>query len=92
MEPRGIFGIPHGILSSTDEKIALTIGIIAFIAAWYYDGDLDLQPIRGAAAVGILVAIVISFLAPAPISNEWHIPVLVVLLLIGGGVVIFKIK
>lgn len=87
MPPRGIFGIPHGILSSTDEQIAFVIGIVALVIAVFYDGDFDLQPVSGAAAVGVLVALFGSFVAPDAISNEWHIPVLVVLLVITGVVV-----
>lgn len=84
MPPRGIFGVPHGILSSADEQIAFAIGVVALAAAVFYDGELDMQPVSGAAAVGVLVALVGSFAAPAAISNEWHIPVLVVLLVAGS--------
>lgn len=87
MPPRGIFGIPHGMLSSTDEKIAFAIGIIAVVAAVFYDGDLDLAPISGAAAVGILVALIGSFIAPPVVTNEWHVSIIVVLLIIIGAII-----
>ncbi|WP_232686666.1 hypothetical protein [Halobacterium zhouii] len=57
MQPRGVFGIPHGVLSSTDEHIAFAIGLVALVG---------------------------SFAAPAAVSNEWHIPVLVVVLVVGS--------
>jgi hypothetical protein len=88
--PRGIFGIPHGILSSTDEKIAFVIGLIALIAAVFYDGDLDLAPVSGAAIVGIIVALIGSFIAPPAVTNEWHIPVIVVLIIIGGVIIMHR--
>ena len=84
LPPRGIFGIPHGILSSPDERIAAAIGVIALLFALLYDGDLDLRPISGAAVVGILVALLGSFLAPEVVAEEWHVPVIVVLLVLGG--------
>jgi hypothetical protein len=84
---KGIFGIPHGILSSTDEKIAFGIGLIALVAAVFYDGDLDLAPVSGAAIVGILVALIGSFIAPPVVTNEWHIPVIVIILVIGGAII-----
>ncbi|MFB6104717.1 MAG: hypothetical protein ABEJ57_06495 [Halobacteriaceae archaeon] len=84
MAPRGIFGIPHGILSSTDERIAFLIGLVALAAAILYNGELNMRPVRGAAAVGIVVAVLGSFAAPAAIANEWHIPVLVVLVVSGA--------
>lgn len=90
MAPRGIFGIPHGILSSGDEKIAFLIGIVALVAAVLYDGELNLHPVSGAASVGIAVALFGSFIAPAPIANEWHIPVFVVLLVVAGAVFAYR--
>lgn len=88
MPPRGIFGIPHGVLSSVDEKVAFAIGLLALAAAVGYDvlsdGDLDARPVSGAAGVGVGIALVGSFAAPAAVSNEWHVPVLVVLLVLGG--------
>lgn len=87
MPPKGVFGIPHGILSSLDEKIAFGIGVAALLVAVFYDGDMDLQPVSGAAAVGTLVALVGSFVAPQAISNEWHIPLAVVLSVIAGVVI-----
>lgn len=80
----GIFGIPHGILSSTDEMVALLIGIFALVVAVFYDGDLDLRPMLGAAVVGFGVAILGSAVAPPIITNEWHISVVAVLVVIGG--------
>ena len=85
MQPRGVFGIPHGILSSTDEQVAFAIGLVALLAAVFYDGELDLKPVSGAAAVGVLVALVGSFVAPPVVTNEWHIPVLVVVLVVGSA-------
>ena len=90
MPPRGVFGIPHGILSSTDERIAFAIGIAAFAVAVLYDGELDLQPVSGAAGVGVAVALVGSFVAPPAVTNEWHIPVLVVLLVVAGAVFAYR--
>lgn len=90
MPPRGIFGIPHGILSSADEQIALLIGVVALVVAVFYDGDRDLHPVSGAAAVGILVALFGSFVAPSAIANEWHIPVLVILLVSAGAVIAYR--
>lgn len=86
LPPRGIFGIPHGILSSTDEWIAAAIGVVALLFALLYDGDLDLRPVSGAAAVGILVALLGSFVAPPIVAEEWHVSVIVVLLVLGGVV------
>ncbi|WP_254545294.1 hypothetical protein [Halomarina pelagica] len=85
--PRGIFGVPHGILSSPDEWIAFAIGLVALVIATLYDGDLDLTPVSGAAGVGILVALVGSFVAPPAIANEWHIPVFVVFIVLAGAFV-----
>lgn len=90
MPPRGIFGIPHGMLSSVDEKIAFGIGLIALLAAVFYDGDLDLAPVSGAAIVGIIVALIGSFIAPPVVTNEWHVSVIVVLLVIGGAIVVHR--
>lgn len=90
MPPRGVFGIPHGVLSSTDERVAFVIGLVALLVAVFYDGEFDLQPVSGAATAGILVALVGSFAAPQVISNEWHIPVLVVLLVIAGVIIARK--
>jgi len=84
MSPRGIFGVPHGVLSSTDEKIAFVIGIVALLVALLYDGDLDLRPLSGASAVGVLVALFGSLVMPSVVTEEWHIPVFVVLLVLGG--------
>jgi hypothetical protein len=75
------------MLSSPDEKIAFAIGIIAVVAAVFYDGDLDLAPISGAAIVGILVALIGSFIAPPVVTNEWHVSVIVVLLIIIGAII-----
>lgn len=86
--PRGIFGIPHGLLSSPDEWAALAIGLLAVGVAVFYDGDLDLEPVSGAAIVGIVVALAVSFVAPPVITNEWHIPVIVVLAVIAGTIVV----
>lgn len=83
--PRGIFGVPHGILSSPDEWIALCIGLAALAVALFYDGDLDLRPLRQAAAVGVAVALLGSVAAPAVVTEEWHVPVVVVLLVVGGA-------
>lgn len=87
MPPRGIFGIPHGILSSPDEWVAFLIGLVALLFAAFYDGDLDLRPVTGAAAVGVLVALLGSFAAPNAVADEWHVPVIVVLLVIAGALV-----
>ncbi|WP_435154642.1 hypothetical protein [Haladaptatus sp. DFWS20] len=90
MPPEGIFGIPHGILSSSDERIAFGIGLVALAVAVFYDGELDLAPLSGAAVVGITVALFGSFIAPPAIANEWHIPALVALLVIGGVVAVHR--
>lgn len=87
MPPKGIFGIPHGILSSVDEKVAFSIGIVAPIAAVFYDGDFDIRPVSLAAIVGILISLLGSFAAPQAITNEWHILVLVVLLVVASIVI-----
>ncbi|MFB6142912.1 MAG: hypothetical protein ABEJ30_06170 [Halorientalis sp.] len=86
MPPRGIFGVPHGLLSTPDEQVAFLIGLAALVVAILYDGELDMRPVSGAAAVGVGVALVGSLAAPAAVSNEWHIPVFVVLLVAGGVV------
>ncbi|MFB6281872.1 MAG: hypothetical protein ABEH40_07630 [Haloferacaceae archaeon] len=85
MPPRGVFGVPHGILSSTDERIAF--GIVALLIAVLHDGELDMRPVSGAAVVGVLVSLLGSFLAPRVVSEEWHVPVLVVLIVIAGVVI-----
>ncbi|MFB6189755.1 MAG: hypothetical protein ABEI57_07700 [Halapricum sp.] len=41
MPPREVFGIPHGILSAAEERIALLIGRGALVAAVLDDGKLD---------------------------------------------------
>ena len=81
----GIFGVPHGILSSRDEWLALAIGVVAVAFAVLYDGDLNLRPVRTAAIVGIVVSLGLSALAPPLVTDEWHIPVVVVLLVVGGA-------
>lgn len=78
------------MLSSVDEKIAFGIGLIALLAAVFYDGDLDLAPVSGAAIVGIIVALIGSFIAPPVVTNEWHVSVIVVLLVIGGAIVVHR--
>lgn len=88
--PRGIFGVPHGLLSSPDEWTALAIGLLALAAAVFYDGDLDLEPVPGAAIVGVVVALAVSFVAPPVVTNEWHIPVIVVLAVIIGAIIIHR--
>ena len=90
MAPRGIFGIPHGVLSSTDEQVAFVIGVAALLAAVLYDGDLDVRPLSSASAVGVVVALVGSFAAPAAVSNEWHIPVFVVVLVLASVLVAYR--
>lgn len=90
MAPEGIFGIPHGILSSADEGIALGIGFVALVVAVFHDGDRDLQPVSYAAVAGITVALVGSAVAPAAITEEWHIPVIVVLIVTGGAFVAYR--
>jgi hypothetical protein len=88
--PRGIFGVPHGLLSSPDEWAALGVGVLALGAATFYDGDLDLSPVPGAAIVGIVVALVASFIAPPVVTNEWHVPVVLVLGVIVGAVLVHR--
>jgi hypothetical protein len=86
----GVFGIPHGILSSPDEWLALAIALVAVAVAWLYDGELDLAPVRTAAIVGIAVSLALSVIAPAAVTDEWHIPVIVVLLIFGGAAALFR--
>lgn len=78
------------ILSSVDEQIVFAIGLAALVVAVLYDGDLDLRPVSGAAAVGVLVALFGSLVAPPAVANEWHIPVIVVLLMIAGAGVAYR--
>lgn len=85
--PTGIFGLPHGVLSSPDERIALAIGMVAFFAAVFWDGELDLAPVSVSGAIGIAVALLGSLVAPAAISNEWHVAVVVVGIVLVGTVV-----
>lgn len=85
----GIFGVPHGILSSPDEWTALAIGLVAVAVAVLYDGDLDLHPVRTAAVVGILTSLGLSVVAPPLVTDEWHVPVVVVILAVGGALVLF---
>lgn len=80
----GIFGVPHGVLSSRAEWLALAIGAVALVAAWLYDGDLDVRPVSGAAVVGVLLSLAASAAAPPAVADEWHVPVLVVLALVVG--------
>lgn len=86
----GIFGVPHGVLSSPDEKIALAIGLVALAVAVLYDGDLDLRPLLPAAAVGVVVSLALSVLAPPVVTNEWHVPLVVLFLSLGGLLVVFR--
>ena len=86
----GIFGVPHGILSSHDEWIALAIGLIALIVSVVYDGELDLTPVRGAAIIGVITALVGSYAAPPRVTNEWHVSVFVVLVIIVGVVLVHR--
>ncbi|UPV72811.1 hypothetical protein M0R89_09640 [Halorussus limi] len=81
----GIFGVPHGILSSRDEWIALGIGLIAVAFAVLYDGDVDLRPFRTAAVVGIVVSLGLSVLAPPIVTDEWHVPLVVLVLALGAA-------
>ncbi|WP_435180175.1 hypothetical protein [Halorussus sp. AFM4] len=81
----GVFGVPHGVLSSRDEWLALGIGLVAVAFAVLYDGDLDLRPVRTAAVVGVVVSLGLSALAPPLVTDEWHIPVVVVLLAAGAA-------
>lgn len=82
--PRGVFGVPHGVLSSPDEWVALGIGVIALVLAVAYDRELAIDSPSGAASVGIAVALAASFLARPAVTEEWHIPALVVLVVVGG--------
>ncbi|MFC4448993.1 hypothetical protein [Halorussus aquaticus] len=84
----GVFGVPHGILSSRDEWIALAIGLVA--VALLYDGDLDLRPRGTAAIVGVAVSLVLSGVGPPVVTDEWHVPVVVVVLVFGGAAVLFR--
>ena len=86
----GIFGVPHGVLSSPDEWIALAIGLVAVAVAVLYDGDLDLKPVGTAAVAGILVSLVLSLVAPSVVTEEWHIPMMVVILALGGAFVLHR--
>ena len=86
----GIFGVPHGVLSSPDEWIALAIGLVAVAVAVLYDGDLDLKPVGTAAVAGILVSLVLSLVAPSVVTDEWHIPVVIVILALGGAFVLYR--
>ena len=82
----GIFGVPHGILSSPDEWLAFAIGLVAVAAAVLYDGDLDLRPVGLAAVVGVLVSLGLSAVASSAVTNEWHVPVVIVLLVVVGAI------
>lgn len=86
----GIFGVPHGVLSSPDEWIALAIGLVAVAVAVLYDGDLDLRPVGTAAVAGVLVSLGLSLLAPSVVTDEWHIPVVVVILVLGGAFALYR--
>jgi hypothetical protein len=86
----GIFGVPHGVLSSPDEWIALAVGLVAVAVAALYDGDLDVRPVGTAAVTGILVSLTLSLVAPAVVTDEWHIPVMVVILALGGAFVLYR--
>ena len=86
----GIFGVPHGILSSPDEWIALAIGLVALAVAILYDGDLDLRPLLPAAVVGIIVSLTLSILAPPIVTEEWHVPLVVLILALGGAYVLHR--
>ncbi|UPV98851.1 hypothetical protein M0R88_09935 [Halorussus gelatinilyticus] len=81
----GIFGVPHDVLSSRDEWLALGIGLIAVAFAVLYDGDFDLRPLRTAAVVGIVVSLGLSALAPPIVTDEWHIPRVVLVLALGAA-------
>lgn len=85
--PTGLFGLPHGVLSSPDERIAFAIGIVALFAAVLWDGELDLAPVSVSGGIGIAVALLGSFLAPAAVSNEWHVAVVVVGIVLVGVLV-----
>lgn len=89
-QEESISGIPHGVLSSPDEWIALAIGLVAVVVAVLYDGDLDLKPMRTAAVAGILVSLGLSLVAPAVVTDERHIPVMVVILVLGGAFVLYR--
>jgi hypothetical protein len=78
MPPRGIFGVPHGVLSSTDEWIAVGTGIVVLFVAIFYDGDLEMRPLSGAAVAGLVVVAIGSLIAPPSIAGERHIFELVV--------------
>ena len=90
LQQEGIFGVPHGVLSSPDEWIALAIGLVAMAVAVLYDGDLDLKPVGTAAVAGILVSLVLSLVAPSVVTDEWHIPVMVVILALGGAFTLYR--
>lgn len=96
MPPRGIFGHPHGILSSPDEVIAFGIGVLAVVIALAYDrfsdGTLDLRPVSRTAVVGVFVGLLGSALAPPIVTDEWHIPVVVVGLFIAVGAAVVEYR
>ncbi|MFC4358285.1 hypothetical protein ACFO0N_10040 [Halobium salinum] len=93
LQPRGVFGVPHGLLSSADERAAFAIGLVALLCVFAYDllvdGDLDLRPVRSAAAVGVAVSLGVSAAAPPRVADEWHVAVVVVVLFV-GAVVVFR--
>ncbi|NEU57858.1 hypothetical protein [Halorussus sp. MSC15.2] len=86
----GVFGVPHGVLSSRDEWIALAIGLVAVAVALLYDGDLNLRPLGTAAIVGVAVSLLLSAVGPSVVTDEWHIPVVVVVLVFGGAAALFR--
>lgn len=94
MAPRGIFGVPHGILSSPDEIIVFGIGLLAIIVGLAYDvfsdGSLDLGPMSMMAALGIPVSLTGSVLAPPIITNGWYIPIIVVVLFVAVGMAVAR--
>jgi protein-S-isoprenylcysteine O-methyltransferase Ste14 len=91
--PRGVFGLPHGVLSSPAEWVALGIGVVAVFVAlvllFVQGREAHGRALAWSGAGGILVALVGSVAGRPAVTDEWHIPVGVVLV-VGGGVAWFR--
>lgn len=81
--PEGIFGIPHGILSSVDERVAAVLGLVAI--AFFAMQKGDSRDARAVAYALVIFGFALAFL-PGIIQDEWHVGAIVIAI-IGAGAI-----
>ena len=80
--------IEHGPLSKPAEIAQLLIALIGFGIAALADGDSDARPVGAVLSVAAIISLVISVAAPPAITEEWHVGIIVVVLI--GSLIVYN--